>query len=82
MAKQLKESSISFGKELEQEKPLLDAATEGLGKNISGMDTTGGKLRALKKDQRVGFVKRMIFLAVGLALMLAILFIMTLPKIR
>ncbi|RPA85132.1 hypothetical protein BJ508DRAFT_303171 [Ascobolus immersus RN42] len=82
MAKQLKESSIEFGKDLEEEKPLIESAILGLDKNVLGMETTGGRVKQLRKYQNVGFMWRMIYLAVGVALMLAILLVLTLPKLR
>ncbi|RPA87651.1 hypothetical protein BJ508DRAFT_371939 [Ascobolus immersus RN42] len=82
MAQALKQSSIQFGQDLEDEKPLLEQAVEGLDKNMMGMEMTGGKMKVLKKDQSLGFLRTMINMAVCVALMLAILLVLSLPKLR
>ena len=63
MAKMLKESSLDFSKNLEDEKGYLDMAKEGLDKNAMGMDATGRRLEDLRKNDSVSYMWSMIYLA-------------------
>ncbi|KAF8251060.1 hypothetical protein K440DRAFT_615593, partial [Wilcoxina mikolae CBS 423.85] len=50
MAKMLKESSLEFGKNLDDEKSYLQAAREGLDRNAQGMQVAGQKMETLRRD--------------------------------
>lgn len=56
LASALKESSVRFGAELEQEKGLLDVAKEGLDKNALGIEATGRKMDNLRKNESIGYM--------------------------
>lgn len=68
MAKLLKESSVAFGQDLENEKPYLEMAQSGLDKNMDGMGQTGQKMDHLRKDQTVGFIRTIINIVMIVAL--------------
>ncbi|CAZ82743.1 unnamed protein product [Tuber melanosporum] len=83
LAQALKQSSLRFGSELENEKVLLDMAREGLDKNALGIEGTGMKLKALRQDESVGFLWSILYpvIIVGLAFM--VLFVLFFaPKLR
>ena len=62
MAQKLKESSLNISKNLEDEKGYLDLAKEGLDRNAMGLDATGRRLEALRKNDNVSYMKGMIYL--------------------
>jgi len=68
MAKMLKESSLEFGKNLDDEKSYLQAAREGLDRNAQGMQVAGQKMDVLRRDENVSFIWSMIYLAIIVAL--------------
>ncbi|KAG0638928.1 hypothetical protein HOY80DRAFT_126851 [Tuber brumale] len=83
LARALKQSSLRFGSELENEKVLLDMAREGLDKNALGIEGTGRKLKALRQDESVGLLWSILYpvIIVGLAFM--VLFVLFFaPKLR
>jgi hypothetical protein len=64
MAKMLKESSIEFGKNLDDEKEYLVQAKEGLDRNNANMQSAGQKIEDLRKNETVGFIWSMIYMAI------------------
>ena len=82
MSRLLKESSLQFGKHLEDEKPYLEQAAAGLDKNILGMQGAGGRLEKLRKDGTVGWYKTLINMAIIILLGIVGLIILMLPKLR
>lgn len=68
MAKMLKESSMSFGKTLEDEKDYLDEASKGLDRNSQGMEVAGRRIEHLRKKESVSFYWSIIYLASIMAL--------------
>lgn len=83
MAQVLKNSSVSFGQHLEDEKAHLSAAAEGLGKNAAGLDATAGRMVGLQRDDKVGFVWSLIYGGVISVLVLLVLVMLFLaPKLR
>ncbi|PWW77584.1 hypothetical protein C7212DRAFT_356977 [Tuber magnatum] len=83
LAQALKQSSLRFGSELENEKVLLDMAREGLDKNTLGIEGAGRKLEVLKRGESVGFLWSILYpvIIVGLAFM--VLFVLFFaPKLR
>lgn len=82
MTRALKESSLLFNKALEDEKPYLDMAAQGLDRNIIGMQTMGGKMDKLRKDGNVGWYRTIINIVTILVLGIVGLIILMLPKLR
>jgi hypothetical protein len=83
MARALKESSLEFGKNLEDEKGYLDQAAEGLDKNARGMDAAGRSIENLRKNETVSYYWAIIYMATILALVFFTLVILFLaPKLR
>ena len=82
MSRLLKESSLQFGKHLEDEKPYLEQAAAGLDKNILGMQSTGSKLTRLSKDGTLGWYKTILNIAIIVTLGIIGLVILMLPKLR
>lgn len=82
MSRMLKESSLQFGKALEDEKPHLEQAALGLDKNILGMQGAGGRLEQMRKDGSVGWYRTLINMAIILFLGVVGLVILLLPKLR
>jgi len=84
MAAQLKASSRAFATSLEEEKSILNRATEGLDKNELGMEAAQkrmGYLRTMTEGK--GWWGRMLMYAwiAGLAV-LACVIVFVLPKLR
>jgi hypothetical protein len=84
MAQQLKASSNAFASSLEEEKSILNRATEGLDKNELGMEAAQkrmGYLRTMTEGR--GWIGRMLMYAwiAGLAV-LALVVVFVLPKLR
>ncbi|KAI5793105.1 hypothetical protein EDC01DRAFT_85053 [Geopyxis carbonaria] len=75
MAQMLKESSIEFGKNLEDEKVYLDQAKEGLDKNSLGMKSAGEKIDDLRRRDTVSFYWSIIYMTVIVALAFFILLV-------
>ena len=63
MAKLLHESSVTFGRSLESEKDVLQAAQEGLDRNTTGLQKTGRSLESLRRDENVSFIWSVIYMA-------------------
>lgn len=83
LAQALKQSSLRFGSELENEKALLDMAQEGLDKNTLGIEGTGRKLEALRKDENVGFLWSILYPVIIVGLAFVVLFVLFFaPKLR
>lgn len=82
MTRALKESSLLFNKSLEDEKPYLDMAAQGLDKNIIGMQSMGGRMDKLRKDGRVGWYRTIINIVTIVVLGIIGLIILMLPKLR
>lgn len=82
MTRVLKESSLLFNKVLEDEKPYLDIAAQGLDRNIIGMQAMGGRMDRLRKDGRVGWYKTIINIVTIVVLGIVGLIILMLPKLR
>jgi hypothetical protein len=84
MARQLKASSTAFANSLEDEKSILDQATEGLSKNELGLEAAQrrmGHLRMLTEGK--GWWGRMLMYAYIAGLMvLALMIVFVLPKLR
>lgn len=84
MAQALKESSLAFGSSLEDEKSILNRATEGLDKNELGMEAAQrrmGHLRTMTEGR--GWLGRMLMYAYIAGLMvLALVIVFVLPKLR
>lgn len=74
MARMLKESSMSFGKTLEDEKGYLDEASKGLDRNSQGMEVAGRRIEHLRKKESVSFYWIIIYLASIVALVGLIVF--------
>jgi hypothetical protein len=64
MAKMLKESSLEFGRSLEDESGYLDAAKEGLDRNTTGLHKAGEKMENLRKNENVSFIWSIIYMAI------------------
>jgi hypothetical protein len=84
MAQQLKASSSAFASSLEEEKSILNRATEGLDKNELGMEAAQkrmGYLRTMTEGR--GMIGRMLMYVwiAGLAV-LALVIVFVLPKLR
>lgn len=56
LAQALKENSVRFSEELQKEKSVLDLASEGLDKNMLGIEGAGRKMGQLRKNQNVGWL--------------------------
>lgn len=82
MSRALKESSLKFGQQLEEEKPYLDLAARGLDKNVLGMQQMGGRMDKLRKDGTVGWYRTIINVAIIVVLGIVGLIILMLPKLR
>ncbi|KAF8467336.1 hypothetical protein BDZ91DRAFT_723857 [Kalaharituber pfeilii] len=82
MSRMLKESSLQFGKHLEDEKPYLDMASQGLDKNVAGMEAMGGRMDRLRNDGKVGWYRSLINMAIIILLGIVGLVILMLPKLR
>lgn len=84
MAQALKESSLAFGSSLEDEKSILNRATEGLDKNELGMEAAQrrmGHLRTMTEGR--GWWGRMLMYAYIAGLMvLSLVIVFVLPKLR
>jgi hypothetical protein len=84
MAQQLKQSSQAFSSSLEEEKSVLNRATEGLDKNELGLEAASrrmGYLRTMTEGR--GWWGRMLMYAWIAGLMvLAILIVFVGPKLR
>ena len=84
MAQALKESSLAFGSSLEDEKSIMNRATEGLDKNELGMEAAQrrmGHLRTMTEGR--GWWGRMLMYAYIAGLMvLALVIVFVLPKLR
>ena len=81
LSRQLKESSLNFQHQLESEKPYLELAAQGLDKNVAGMQATGSKLNKVSND-RLGWYKTLINIAIIIVLGVVGLIILMLPKLR
>ncbi|KAF8429219.1 hypothetical protein EV426DRAFT_214233 [Tirmania nivea] len=82
MSRTLKESSLKFGQQLEEEKPYLELAAQGLDKNVLGMQQMGGKMDKLRKDGTVGWYRTIINVVIIVGLGVVGLIILMLPKLR
>lgn len=83
LAQQLKANSIRFGQELAKEKGILELASEGLDRNVLGIEGAGRKMNSLRRDENVGWLWGMLYPAIIAALMLVILMVLLLaPKLR
>lgn len=83
LAQALKQSSLRFGSELENEKALLDMAQEGLDKNTLGIEGTGRKLEALRRDENVGLLWSILYPIIIVGLAFVVLFVLFFaPKLR
>jgi len=83
LAQALKQSSLRFGSELENEKALLDTAREGLDKNALGIEGTGRKLEALRRDENVGLLWSILYPIIIVGLAFVVLFVLFFaPKLR
>lgn len=82
MSRALKESSLRFSQQLEEEKPHLELAAQGLDKNVLGMQQMGGRMDKLRKDGSVGWYRTIINVAIIVVLGIAGLIILMLPKLR
>jgi len=83
LAQALKQSSLRFGSELENEKALLDIAQEGLDKNTLGIEGTGRKLEALRRDDNVGLLWSILYPIIIVGLAFVVLFVLFFaPKLR
>lgn len=82
MSRALKESSLKFGQHLEEEKPYLEMAAQGLDKNVLGMQAMGGRMDQLRKDGSVGWYRTLINMAIIVVLGIVGLIILMLPKLR
>lgn len=82
MSRALKKSSLQFGQQLEEEKPYLDVAAQGLDKNVLGMQQMGGKMDRLRKDGSVGWYRTIVNMVIIVVLGLVGLIILMLPKLR
>ncbi|KAF8457435.1 hypothetical protein BGX38DRAFT_1139358 [Terfezia claveryi] len=82
MSRALKDSSLRFSQQLEEEKPYLELAAQGLDKNVLGMQQMGGRMDKLRKDGSVGWYRTIINVAIIVVLGLAGLIILMLPKLR
>lgn len=83
LAQALKQSSLRFGSELENEKALLDMAREGLDKNTLGIEGTGRKLEALRRNENVGFLWSILYPIIIVGLAFVVLFVLFFaPKLR
>jgi hypothetical protein len=84
MAQQLKASSNAFASSLEEEKGILNRATEGLDKNELGMEAAQkrmGYLRTMSEGK--GWWGRIILYGYIAGLMvLALVIVFVLPKLR
>lgn len=61
LAHALKQNSLRFSEELQKEKGLLDLATEGLDKNVLGIEGAGRKMGQLRRDESVGWLWGMLY---------------------
>ncbi|RPA97132.1 hypothetical protein L873DRAFT_1810198 [Choiromyces venosus 120613-1] len=83
LAQALKQSSMRFGSELENEKALLDLARDSLDKNALGLEGTGRKMDALRRDESVGFLWSVLYPVIIVGLALVVLFVLFFaPKLR
>jgi len=82
MSRALKESSLKFGQQLEEEKPYLELAVQGLDKNVLGMQQMGGRMDKLRKDGSVGWYRTIINVVIIVVLGIVGLIILMLPKLR
>ncbi|KAL0634893.1 hypothetical protein Q9L58_006173 [Maublancomyces gigas] len=83
LAQALKENSLRFSEELQKEKAVLDLATEGLDKNVMGIEGAGRKMGQLRRDESVGWLWGILYPAIIVALSFFILIILFLaPKLR
>lgn len=68
LAQALKENSLRFSEELQKEKAVLDLATEGLDKNVMGIEGAGRKMGQLRRDESVGWLWGILYPAIIVAL--------------
>lgn len=68
LAQALKENSVRFSEELQKEKSVLDLASEGLDKNLLGIEGTGRKMGQLRKNQNVGWLWGILYPVIIVAL--------------
>ena len=73
MTKMLKESSLEFGRSLEDESGYLDAAKEGLDRNTTGLHKAGEKMENLRKNENVSFIWSIIYMAIIMVLVSTVL---------
>jgi len=83
MTKMLKQSSLEFGRSLEDESGYLNAAKEGLDRNTAGLHKAGEKMDNLRKNENVSFIWSIIYMAIIVVLVFLTLFILFFaPKLR
>jgi hypothetical protein len=84
MAQQLRASSNAFASSLEDEKSILNRATEGLDKNKLGMEAAQRKMGYLRTmTEGRGWMGRMMMYAyIAGLMMLALVIVFVLPKLR
>lgn len=68
LAQALKENSVRFSEELQKEKSVLDLASEGLDKNVLGIEGAGRKMGQLRKNQNVGWLWGILYPVIIVAL--------------
>lgn len=73
LARALKENSVRFSEELQKEKGVLDLATEGLDKNMLGIEGTGRKMGQLRKNDHVGWLWGILYPVIIVALVSSLL---------
>lgn len=73
LARALKENSVRFSEELQKEKGVLELATEGLDKNVLGIEGAGRKMGQLRKNDHVGWLWGILYPVIIVALVSSLL---------
>jgi len=84
LAQQLKSSAQNFSISVENEKDVLERATSGLDKNVTGMETAGQRMGTLRRmTEGRGWWGRMLMYAwIGGLWVVALVVVFVLPKLR